>query len=154
MEARDHGITVDEHQRFLSYGNQLVEVHNRLRDMLDDLRDGIVPERDLRAHCLTFCAAVTAHHTGEDREVFPLLADRHPELRDFLAELERDHRVIADLLTRITTLRGAELAREFDGLAAILRTHFLGEEKRLTAVLNRLDTSVGLTPLTDAVGFE
>ncbi len=154
MEAPDHGITVDEYQRFLSYGTQLIDVHDQLRGMLDDLRDGVVPQRDLTAHCLTFCAALTAHHTGEDREVFPLLAARHPALRDFLAGLERDHQVIAGILTRVTTLDGDARQEELAGLDAILRTHFLGEEKRLTAVLDALDTSVGLTPLTDAVRFE
>lgn len=32
----------------------------------------------LRANCLTFCAGLHNHHTGEDIGLFPFLADRHP----------------------------------------------------------------------------
>ena len=151
-----------EYARFLAYGHQLTEIHIGLRDMLADLREGVVPEAELGTHCLAFCAAVTRHHTGEDTEVFPLLAGRHPELRSFLAELERDHQVIAGLLTAVRDAAGrlgaarrdpagpgAEgLRQELDGLAAVLETHFIGEEKRLVGVLNAIDPSEGLTGLT------
>lgn len=144
--------TSSEYARFLAYGHQLIEIHIGLRDMLADLREGVVPEAELGTHCLAFCAAVTRHHTGEDTEVFPLLAGRHPELRTFLAELERDHQVIAGLLTALRAAAGrlgAEGAREeLDGLAAVLETHFIGEEKRLVGVLNAIDPSEGLTGLT------
>ncbi|WP_305786938.1 hemerythrin domain-containing protein [Symbioplanes lichenis] len=142
MEARDHGISVDDREsaewaRFAAFGTQLVAVHQRLRDMLDDLQDGVV------LSCVGFCAALTAHHTQEDREVFPLLAAKHPELRDFLGQLRRDHEVIAAMLR--------EEPLDLGALTAVLRTHFAGEEKRLVDVLN---SSVGLTPLTSALEFE
>lgn len=144
--------TSREYARLLAYGNQMIEIHLTLRDMLADLREGVVPAAELDVHCLAFCAAVTRHHTGEDTQVFPLLAERHPELRTFLAELARDHEVIAGLLTAVrdaTGRLGAEGARqELDGLAAVLETHFLGEEKRLVGVLNAIDPSEGLTGLT------
>lgn len=147
--------TTGEYARFLAYGNQLVEVHLSLREMLADLRDGVVPDDELAVFCLSFCTAVTRHHTGEDREVFPVLAGRHPELRSFLDELERDHVVIASILGRLNDLvtDSVKLGQELDGLAAVLETHFIGEEKRLVGVLNALDSSVGLTPLTEAVEF-
>jgi hypothetical protein len=151
--------TSGEYARFLAYGTQLIEIHVDLRDMLADLREGVLPDRELGAHCLAFCAAVSRHHTGEDTGVFPVLAERHPELREFLAELVRDHQVIAGLLAGVSAaaeqLRGeADPARvawirlELDALAAILETHFIGEEKRLVSVLNAIDPSVGLTGLT------
>jgi len=178
--------TSSEYARFLAYGHQLIEIHIGLRDMLADLREGVVPEAELGTHCLAFCAAVTRHHTGEDTEVFPLLAGRHPELRTFLAELERDHQVIAGLLTALRDAAGRlgvarrdaagqfgaarpdavgrlgvegvwrgpdgpdaeELRQELGGLAAVLETHFIGEEKRLVGVLNAIDPSEGLTGLT------
>ncbi|MEU7907315.1 hemerythrin domain-containing protein [Actinoplanes sp. NPDC049118] len=147
-----------EYARFLAYGNQLIAIHADLRDRLADLREGVVPDRDLGAHCLAFCAAVTRHHTGEDASVFPVLAARHPELREFLAALVRDHHVIAGLLAGVSAAAGrlsgeadrervTWIQRELDGLAAILETHFIGEEKRLVAVLNAIDPSVGLTGL-------
>lgn len=151
--------TSSEYARFLAYGNQLIEIHIGLRDLLADLREGVVPAAELGVHCLAFCAAVSRHHTGEDTQVSPLLAERHPELRAFLAELERDHQVIAGLLTRVNTVaaeldgeqpaaRVAELQQELDALAAVLETHFIGEEKRLVTVLNAVDPAEGLTGLT------
>lgn len=133
--------------RLQAYGRQLIDIHDRLRDSLAALRRG--EQADLGLHCLAFCAAVSAHHTGEDARVFPELARRHPELRDVLAGLERDHQVIAGLLQRVAALAGepdrAAIQRELDGLAAILESHFRWEERRLVAVL---DTSVGLTDLS------
>jgi hypothetical protein len=143
MEAPDHGIAVgddDGYTRLTALGNQLIETHVRLLDALDAVRGGAPPPRELADHCLAFCAAVTRHHTEEDTTVFPLLAARHPELRDVLDGLERDHRMAAGMLTRV-----AELARdldtdgaraELDGLAALLESHFIWEEKRLVAALD------------------
>lgn len=119
---------MDEHARLTVYADQLVRVHVWLRDMLDDLRDGVVPSADFETHCIAFCTALTAHHTGEDEDVFPVLAARHPELRDFLRELRRDHEIIAGMLER---LRRDPTREEMNGLAAVLETHFRGEEKRL-----------------------
>ena len=152
-----------EYARFTAYGHQLIAVHHRLLDQLDDLRDGIVPDHEFGTHCLALCAAVTRHHTGEDRTVFPELAARHPELRSFLDELDRDHQLIAGILARLTVLAGRlgatspgnardALRMELDGLAAVLETHFIGEEKRLVALLDALDPSVGLTGLDQPVG--
>jgi len=142
MEARDHGTSVDEYVRFRAYGNQLISVHIRLREMLDDLREGVVPAAQLGVHCLAFCAAVTRHHVAEDTGVFPVLAARHPELREFLAGLERDHHIIAELLTALAATPGPA---ELDALAAVLETHFIGEEKRLTGVLDALEPTDGIS---------
>ena len=148
MEARDHGTSVDEYVRFRAYGNQLIDVHLRLREMLEDLREGVPPEAELGVHCLAFCAAVTRHHTAEDTGVFPILAARHPELRDFLAGLERDHVVIAGMLTRLSAWAREPAdpggRAELDGLAAVLETHFIGEEKRLAKVLDALEPADGI----------
>ena len=37
----------DEYGRLTAFGNQLIETHLRLRGALDDLRDGVMPERDV-----------------------------------------------------------------------------------------------------------
>lgn len=140
----DEPVEFDEYVPFMAYGNQLIEVHARLREMLDDLRDGVVPEPDFEAHCVAFCAEVTRHHTGEDETVFPLLAARHPELRDFLAGLARDHEIIAGLLVKV---RATADPADLDGLAAILETHFRGEEKRLVEVMNAIDPATPLSGL-------
>ena len=133
----------DRYERFTALGNQLIDIHHRLLDAVDDLRAGGPPARDLAEHCLAFCAAVTRHHTGEDTTVFPELARRFPELREVLAGLERDHEIMAGMLRRVSALAGAldtaGALAELDGLAALLESHFAWEEKRLAAVLNSLE---------------
>lgn len=139
----------DDYGRLTALGNQLIETHVRLLDALDDLRDGNPPHRELADHCMAFCAAVTRHHTEEDTTVFPALAERHPELRDVLDGLERDHRMVAGMLQRAVELAqrlDADGTRaELDGLAALLESHFTWEEKRLVGALNDLGAQ-GLRP--------
>jgi hypothetical protein len=53
---------------------------------------------------------LTSRHTGEDEGAFPVLAARIPEFRPVLAELERDHHIVADGLR--------DLQRLVDGLEA------------------------------------
>ncbi|NUU17354.1 hemerythrin domain-containing protein [Cellulomonas humilata] len=134
--------------RLVAWGQQLVEVHDRLRDELDRLLDGLDETseltRELGAHCMAFCSAVGRHHTGEDRTAFPALAAQYPELRDTLEGLERDHLMVAGILQRIDdALRTADgdpaRARgEIDGLAAILESHFRWEERAIVAALDGL----------------
>jgi hypothetical protein len=137
----------ETHGRIAALGNQLIDTHVRLLDALDDVRAGRGPARELADHCLAFCAAVTEHHTGEDRTVFPMLAARHPDLRDLLDGLERDHEHIARMLRRVAELSAdldaAGARAELDGLAALLESHFRWEEKRLVPLLNALGPALG-----------
>lgn len=144
--------------RLTAFGDQLVQVHNWLRKELARLHDdlGSVAAgraerlRDLRAHCLTFCSALTRHHTGEDGGAFLVLAEKFPELRPVLEELAHDHDVVTGILERLEELVGAvgpesspaeilHVQRELDGLTAIMESHFFYEEKRIVAALNSLD---------------
>jgi hypothetical protein len=141
-----------------AFGQQLVEVHIWLREQLEDLRDGIddyfagtgVLPRDLRLHCLTFCSALTRHHTGEDGGAFPVVADEFPELRAVITELKTDHNRIDWILGNLGKLLDAlpdepdpateaRVRAEMEGLAAIMETHFVYEEKKIVAVLNAMD---------------
>ncbi|MEU0547917.1 hemerythrin domain-containing protein [Micromonospora sp. NPDC005979] len=132
--------------RLAAVGNQMIEIHLWLRTELARLRADLdAPARDLRAHCLTFCAALGRHHTGEDAGAFRVLADEVPELRPVLANLIVDHEVVAGILARVEELLGddrplptAQVRAELDGLAALLETHFRYEEKRLVSALNAL----------------
>ncbi|MGQ5263606.1 hemerythrin domain-containing protein [Micromonospora sp. ZYX-F-536] len=138
--------------RLAAVGNQMIELHlwlsaelARLRASLDDTTPDARPSRDLRAHCLTFCAALGRHHTGEDGGAFRLLADQVPELRPVIDNLIVDHEVVAGILARVeellddaTAVPAAQLRAELDGLAALLESHFRYEEKRLVAALNAL----------------
>ncbi|MEV1146978.1 hemerythrin domain-containing protein [Micromonospora sp. NPDC049799] len=136
--------------RLRALGHHLVEIHLWLREELDRIRDGLdadgpgVRPRELRAHCLAFCASLTRHHTGEDTGAFRVLAAQVPELRPVLRELEADHRLVEAALRRVEDLLDSrhpveEVRNELDTLAALLETHFLYEEKKLTAALNALE---------------
>ncbi len=144
--------------RLTAFGNQLVQVHNWLRKELATLHDdlGSVTDgraerlRDLRAHCLTFCSALTRHHTGEDGGAFLVLSEKYPELRPVLEELAHDHDVMTGIIERLEELVGGvgpasspaeilHVQRELDGLTAIMETHFRYEEKRIVEALNALD---------------
>lgn len=142
------------HGRLAAFGNQLIEVHIWLREELAALRESVdahlaggARPRELRAHCLAFCSALDRHHTGEDGGAFPAVAERFPELRPVLEELRRDHRLIEESLRRLEVLVGglgrdadpAGVRRELDGIAALMETHFVYEEKRIVSALNALD---------------
>ncbi|SCE88939.1 Hemerythrin HHE cation binding domain-containing protein [Micromonospora viridifaciens] len=135
--------------RLTALGTQLIEIHHWLREELARLRasldspanTGAGLSRELRAHCVGFCAALDRHHTGEDGGAFRLLAEQAPELRPVLAELRADHRVVADLLRRVDALLagaadGPTVRAELDGLAALLESHFTYEERKLVAALD------------------
>ncbi|WP_309232374.1 hemerythrin domain-containing protein [Micromonospora tarensis] len=149
--------------RLAAVGNQMIEIHLWLSAELARLRAGLDtpgldttgdarPSRELRAHCLTFCAALGRHHTGEDEGAFRLLAEEVPELRPVIANLVADHQVVAGILERVETLLTGEpamprtrLRAELDGLAALLESHFRYEEKRLVTALNALTGRAGTT---------
>jgi hemerythrin-like domain-containing protein len=128
--------------RIAALGNQLVDIHLQLREQLARLRSGeSAAPGDLRTHCVAFCSALTRHHSGEDAGAFPALAAQFPELAAVIAELERDHVIVADIIRAIEALPAGEpdrLHRELDGLAALLESHFVYEEKKLVAALNAL----------------
>lgn len=141
--------------RARALGRELIDTHNWLRGELkrvarelDDYREddsAVLPLRELRGHCLAFCRALTNHHTNEDETAFPVLAQRFPELAPVLTELATDHRLVADIVTRMTTLLAdvtadnlAAVRGEIAGLSAILESHFQWEERRITAALDEL----------------
>ncbi|PSL06729.1 hemerythrin HHE cation binding domain-containing protein [Haloactinopolyspora alba] len=99
--------------------------------------------RDLLLFCRGFCTALTGHHEGEDRELFPAIAAAHPQLRDTLRYLEQDHSMIAHLLTDLQAAvewvaSPVELDQHLEGIAAIMESHFRYEERQLLTVLDTL----------------
>ncbi|MFF1421137.1 hemerythrin domain-containing protein [Streptomyces sp. NPDC058280] len=157
--------------RLTAFGTQLIETHMWLREELAQLREDLAADeppdpqdprglrdprktRELRAHCLTFCSALSRHHTDEDDGTFPVLADRYPELRPVLEQLTHDHEVVSGILRSVEELLdgfepgGARrVAAELDGLAALLESHFVYEEKRIVTALNAI--SAGSAPSRD-----
>ncbi|MGR6920075.1 hemerythrin domain-containing protein [[Actinomadura] parvosata] len=140
--------------RLTAFGNQLIIVHDWLREELATLREDAAAylasrsarAPELSAHCLAFCSALERHHSGEDATAFPALAEQFPQLRPVLEELTRDHRIVSDTLRRLQRLvdglgddRTRDVQAELDGLAALMESHFTYEERKIAAALNALD---------------
>ncbi|GGM29493.1 hemerythrin domain-containing protein [Dactylosporangium sucinum] len=118
--------------RALALRAQLAEVHRSLLDRVDELRGG----RPLLAHCLAFCAALTSHHRAEDEGLFAELVRVRPDLAPAVGKLMEDHELIAMLLARVEAAADPDAAaRELDGLAAIMASHFAFEERALREAL-------------------
>lgn len=128
-----------ERPRLVAWAQELRAVHGRLRDALQVVQETADPH-DLLLFCHGFCTALTGHHEGEDRDLFPAVAAAHPELRDTLYLLQRDHSMIAHLLGGLQqavdrAATPADLDRHLEGIAAIMESHFRYEERALTTVL-------------------
>ncbi|MEU7746145.1 hemerythrin domain-containing protein [Nonomuraea sp. NPDC049158] len=122
-------------ERLIAMGDELVKLHDGFRRELAELRRAPGARTDLREHCLTFCDALHAHHTGEDGVLFPHLAGAHPELAEVLARLRAEHQVVARLLARIRELPSEG---ELDQLSRELEAHLDYEEEQLVPLLNAM----------------
>ncbi|MGC5626679.1 hemerythrin domain-containing protein [Georgenia sp. Z1344] len=143
-------MTEGETTRLVAWSRELRAVHDRLREALrvtrEALADGTPAEpaaRELLLFCHGFCSALTGHHEGEDRELFPAIVAEHPELRDTLRYLEQDHSMMAHLISGLLASvdRAAPpeaLERHLEGIAAIMESHFRYEERELLTVLETL----------------
>ena len=139
-----------EKRRLVAWSRELRDVHDRLREALTVTRHALAAgepaepaTRDLLLFCHGFCTALTAHHQGEDRDLFPAIAEQHPELRETLHYLRQDHSMIGHLLAGLQsgvarTASPAELDQHLEGLAAIMESHFSYEERQLLTVLESL----------------
>ena len=144
-------MTEGEKTRLAAWSHELRAVHERLREALRVTRtaldDGQPTERatrDLLLFCHGFCTALTEHHVGEDRVLFPAIAAAHPELGETLRYLVQDHSMIAHLVSGLesATRRSAsraEIDLHLEGIAAIMESHFRYEERQLLTVLATLE---------------
>ncbi|WP_405536550.1 nitroreductase/quinone reductase family protein [Streptomyces sp. NBC_00075] len=99
----------------------------------------------LRANCLTFCAGLHNHHTGEDIGLFPFLAERHPRSAPALERLRTEHERIAALVEQLRrALSGdgegedtdpAAVRAEVERLTLELEAHLTYEEEQLIPLL-------------------
>ncbi|GAB3838821.1 hemerythrin domain-containing protein [Dactylosporangium cerinum] len=122
-----------DRDRAVALSLQLAQAHQKLRSQLASLKAG----RDLTVHCVAFCAAVTAHHEGEDAGMFAELLRLRPDLAGTVDKLVEDHGLIAWILSRIAAATSDDaVSGELDGLTAILESHFAYEERAISAALD------------------
>lgn len=135
--------------RLEAWGRELRLVHRELRTRIERLREQVFRgetdtelAEDLRLFCLSFCGALSSHHTAEDTRLFPHVLAAHPGLSPVVDRLMEDHRMLAALiedLERVTrTASAAQVLYHLDGITAIMESHFGYEERQLTAVLDAL----------------
>ena len=134
----------------VAWSRELRRVHQRLREALAVTEaaagNGSAAEpatRELLLFCHGFCTALTGHHEGEDRQLFPAIAAAHPELKETLRYLARDHSMIAYLIAELqaAVTKGAspsDLSQHLEGIGAIMENHFRYEERMLLRVLETL----------------
>jgi hypothetical protein len=135
-------IASPDRDRAVALSLQLAQAHQELRDRLRALKADVARGRpvddSLATHCLAFCAAITAHHQGEDTGMFAELVRLRPDLAGTIGKLVEDHEMIAWILSRIASHEGAPAAisGELDGLTAIMESHFAFEERAISAALD------------------
>nr|WP_202035890.1 hemerythrin domain-containing protein [Streptomyces mexicanus] len=136
--------------RAVALSQQLAQAHQELRRRIHRIRTDLGRRRSsddvLLTHCLAFCAALSAHHEGEDDGMFSQLLRERPDLAPTVAKLVEDHGLMASILSRVSELadraarsRGPDLeaiGRELDGLAAIMESHFGYEERTISEALD------------------
>ena len=146
-----------EKARLIAWADELRAVHARLREALAVTQDAVasgssadVATRDLLLFCHGFCTALTGHHEGEDRMLFPALVEAHPELGDTIRKLMQDHSMIFHLIGGLQSAvssgsTAGGLLSHLEGIGAIMESHFRYEERELLGVLDGLvlDAEVG-----------
>jgi deazaflavin-dependent oxidoreductase (nitroreductase family) len=130
-----------------SAGETLIAVHDAFRRELALIRREVATAgptigAQLRVNCLTVCAGLHHHHTGEDQAIFPMIMDRHPGLGPTIDRLAEEHRQVAALLAELQRVIGDPgaapdgVAAEVDRLAAELEAHLAYEEEQLVPLLD------------------
>ncbi|MEU3600958.1 nitroreductase/quinone reductase family protein [Streptomyces sp. NPDC006798] len=124
------------------FGGVLTRIHDGLRREIGLIREEVAASGSslgvqLRTNCLTLCAGLHNHHTGEDQGMFPMIADQFPAMAPVVARLAAEHEKIAALLEELRRTVTAEnpdpraTLAEVDRLAAELEAHLAYEEEQL-----------------------
>ena len=135
------------HPNASSAGAFLKLVHDAFRRELDLIRHEVARSgaglgAQLRINCLTFCQGLHGHHVREDEGMFPVLAERHPELAPTIERLGHEHQRIAALVAELqavisaTDADPARVRAEVERLADELERHLGHEEEQLIPILD------------------
>lgn len=105
-------------------GKHLIDVHDMLRQELEQVRQVITQVKELTldvasarsalnemtmrqndwtlgVYCARYCTTVTQHHSLEDASVFPHLRSAEPGLAPVLDRLQEEHLVIHDVIEQV-----------------------------------------------------
>lgn len=132
-----------------SFGEAIKVVHDMFRRELGLIRKEIADSgtatglgTQLRVNCLTVCQGLHNHHTGEDTMLFPMLADRHPEMAPVVDRLKQEHEQIAALLADLkkvvsdTEAEPGHVLAEVERLTDELEAHLTYEEEHIVPLLD------------------
>jgi Luciferase-like monooxygenase/Hemerythrin HHE cation binding domain len=151
-------------------GQHLIDVHDALRAelaevdrLIEQVAVGTMEAGTARSHintmtmrqnqwvvgayCESYCRVVTAHHTLEDRGVFPRLRRRDSRLGPVIDRLEEEHSLIAEVLegvdqalVRFVSVPDGlpDLRAAVDLLSDSLLSHLAYEERELVEPLARM----------------
>ncbi|MFL6078378.1 MAG: hemerythrin domain-containing protein [Ornithinibacter sp.] len=134
--------------RVVALGAELRRLHDRIRDVLDDAREGLdltvataSLTDDLVLRCRAVCTTLGMHHRDEDAALFPWLRRAFPGLDPVVDRLEEDHVMIGALLSDLEHLVGSGadgdlVLQHLEGVDAIMENHFRYEERELVALLD------------------
>lgn len=145
---------MDDEQEFST--DDMLAIHAALRRELGKL-PRLVAQADqlsdadraaVAQHWTLVSRFLTAHHTGEDEVLWPLLRERRPESRELVDELEADHERFHALMAQgdeiiaswdVAADQAAERAAECEQIAADLaeglRVHSAREESELLPLI-------------------
>jgi len=122
--------------RAVALGAELRRLHDRIREVLDDAREGLDATvlaasltDDLVLRCRAVCTVLGAHHRDEDAGLFPWLRREFPDLGPVVDRLEQDHAMIGSLLSDLEHLvgsgaPGALVVQHLQGVDAVMESHF------------------------------
>jgi deazaflavin-dependent oxidoreductase (nitroreductase family) len=129
-----------------SGGAVLKRVHDAFRRELALIRKEITGAgaglgAQLRVNCLTVCAGLHRHHTGEDLGIFPFVTGHRPELAPTVDRLRVEHQHIAALIEELQAVVSGQaeppvVLREVERLTDELERHLTYEEEQLIPVLD------------------
>lgn len=127
---------------------------NAGRDLSARLEDLTMRDTIARfgAICGQACQMLEAHHTIEDRAIFPALA-RHEPMRAVVERLAAEHRTIHALIERLVETARAAIASPapqnltalrdaYDTLERTIRSHFGYEERELETALGYFGVAI------------
>jgi deazaflavin-dependent oxidoreductase (nitroreductase family) len=130
-----------------SWGAALKALHDAFRRELVLIRKEVAESgprlgAQLRVNCLTLCAGLHHHHTGEDTGPFAFIEQRYPELGPTLDRLRQEHQRIGSLLKDLRAVVSDEgedplqVLAEVERLTDELENHLTYEEDQLIPILD------------------